>query len=285
MRIFRSLQDDSVSMFANRDADSVLTSTSVGSSKWSMNFEFDGELFSTQLYRAWFRKLASSSRSFRRQRDAGIERQLEHQRPPVLSDAATASAAAETSSTVVSSTQESSTRDGDDGVGIKMQPLGQSQGHSQRMTGALVGLNDLKRTRKTKSPQNIIERHLRQQKRLAKHQTRALLLGSESRQAVMEAMIHLCTNDDLIEFRTHVHEFLIDCAKCLAEHVQALETTPPTEEALELAKRITDYCPKWEETIYHVPGLAESLIAFVESEFVTNLLTHGSDLGLPTNAK
>ncbi|EWY97184.1 hypothetical protein FOYG_05661 [Fusarium oxysporum NRRL 32931] len=61
-KIIRALQDmdrDTASLIVHRDSDSIVTATSVNSSRWSVQFAFDRELFITKVYDRWIRKLAT----------------------------------------------------------------------------------------------------------------------------------------------------------------------------------------------------------------------------------
>jgi hypothetical protein len=52
------MEDDSISMIVHRDVDSLLsnyTNTSISSSKRSLVFEFDRELFVSRIYERWIR--------------------------------------------------------------------------------------------------------------------------------------------------------------------------------------------------------------------------------------
>ncbi|KAF5966534.1 quinate transporter protein [Fusarium bulbicola] len=62
-KLVRALQDmdrDTASLIVHRDSDSILTATSVSSSRWSVQFAFDRELFITKVYDKWIRKLATT---------------------------------------------------------------------------------------------------------------------------------------------------------------------------------------------------------------------------------
>ncbi|KAH7222431.1 G-protein alpha subunit-domain-containing protein [Fusarium oxysporum] len=65
-KIIRALQDmdrDTASLIVHRDSDSIITATSVSSSRWSVQFAFDRELFITKVYEKWIRKLATTRRT------------------------------------------------------------------------------------------------------------------------------------------------------------------------------------------------------------------------------
>ncbi|KAF5572555.1 GNA-3 g alpha subunit GNA-3 [Fusarium pseudoanthophilum] len=67
-KLVRALQDmdrDTASLIVHRDSDSIITATSVSSSRWSFQFAFDRELFITKVYDKWIRKLATTQRSAR----------------------------------------------------------------------------------------------------------------------------------------------------------------------------------------------------------------------------
>ncbi|KAM0085852.1 hypothetical protein ACKRZS_001839 [Fusarium odoratissimum] len=65
-KIIQALQDmdrDTASLIVHRDSDSIVTATSVNSSRWSARFAFDRELFITKVYEKWIRKLATTRRT------------------------------------------------------------------------------------------------------------------------------------------------------------------------------------------------------------------------------
>jgi guanine nucleotide-binding protein G(i) subunit alpha len=67
-KIVQALQDmdrDTASLIVLRDSDSdsIITATSISSSRWSVQFAFDRELFITKVYDKWIRKLATTRRT------------------------------------------------------------------------------------------------------------------------------------------------------------------------------------------------------------------------------
>ncbi|EXL94961.1 hypothetical protein NOF04DRAFT_11123 [Fusarium oxysporum II5] len=65
-KFIQALQDmdrDTASLIVHRDSDSIVTATSVNSSRWSVQFAFDRELFITKVYEKWIRKLATARRT------------------------------------------------------------------------------------------------------------------------------------------------------------------------------------------------------------------------------
>ncbi|KAH7248547.1 G-protein alpha subunit-domain-containing protein [Fusarium redolens] len=65
-KLVRALQDmdrDTASLIVHRDSDSIITATSISSSRWSVQFAFDRELFITKVYDKWIRKLATTRRT------------------------------------------------------------------------------------------------------------------------------------------------------------------------------------------------------------------------------
>lgn len=51
---------DTASLIVHRDSDSIVTASSVSSSRWSVQFAFDRELFISKVYDKWIRKLATT---------------------------------------------------------------------------------------------------------------------------------------------------------------------------------------------------------------------------------
>jgi guanine nucleotide-binding protein subunit alpha len=67
-KVFKKMEDDTVSLMVHRDVDSMMTSctaTSISSSKRSIIFDFDTELFVSRIYQKWIR--GSVKRSLRLQ--------------------------------------------------------------------------------------------------------------------------------------------------------------------------------------------------------------------------
>ncbi|KAF5975484.1 GNA-3 g alpha subunit GNA-3 [Fusarium coicis] len=65
-KLVQALQDmdrDTASLIVHRDSDSIITATSVSSSRWSVQFAFDRELFISKVYDKWIRKLATTRRA------------------------------------------------------------------------------------------------------------------------------------------------------------------------------------------------------------------------------
>ncbi|RGP78862.1 hypothetical protein FLONG3_3061 [Fusarium longipes] len=58
VRVFQAMNQDTASLFVHRDNDSIMTATSVSSSKWSLQFSFDKEILVTNVYERWIRKFA-----------------------------------------------------------------------------------------------------------------------------------------------------------------------------------------------------------------------------------
>lgn len=59
IQVFQQMDRDTASLIVHRDSDSIITATSASSSKWSVQFAFDSELFITRVYDRWIRKLAT----------------------------------------------------------------------------------------------------------------------------------------------------------------------------------------------------------------------------------
>jgi guanine nucleotide-binding protein G(i) subunit alpha len=58
VRVLRDINRDTASLIVHHDTDSIVTVTSVSSSKWSLQFDFDKELLVTNVYERWIRKFA-----------------------------------------------------------------------------------------------------------------------------------------------------------------------------------------------------------------------------------
>ncbi|KAF5655736.1 GNA-3 g alpha subunit GNA-3 [Fusarium heterosporum] len=67
IQAFQQMDKDTASLIVHRDSASIMTATSINSSKWSIHFAFDSDLFTTSVYGKWIRKLATNRKEERTQ--------------------------------------------------------------------------------------------------------------------------------------------------------------------------------------------------------------------------
>ncbi|KAF5723282.1 GNA-3 g alpha subunit GNA-3 [Fusarium mundagurra] len=173
-KLVRALQDmdrDTASLIVHRDSDSVVTATSISSSRWSVQFAFDRELFITKAYEKWIRKLATTRRSNSHGSDDTTSAPTDEQQPTLTHTEAATSEEPYGSSANSGERMNTSTRTT---VGIEMQPLRRSR------TRTSLKLQ-------TKESQRIYQ-NLREYLKLVDREIKVVILGSKSRKRVFEEM-------------------------------------------------------------------------------------------------
>ncbi|RKK94334.1 hypothetical protein BFJ71_g8985 [Fusarium oxysporum] len=182
-KIIRALEEmgrDTASLIVHRDSDSIVTATSVSSSRWSVQFAFDRELFITKVYEKWIRKLATT----RRTHSATI--QGEQQRP---SDPQAPPPGPPTEQATLTRTQSVASRDSSrssQSIGERITSLGRTA-----MSIELKPLN-LTRTRSDSKLQakesRRIDQKLKDDSESANRQIKAVIMGSDTRKQVFEGI-------------------------------------------------------------------------------------------------
>ncbi|EXL93480.1 G-protein alpha subunit-domain-containing protein [Fusarium oxysporum II5] len=182
-KIIRALEEmgrDTASLIVHRDSDSIVTATSVSSSRWSVQFAFDRELFITKVYEKWIRKLATT----RRTHSATI--QGEQQRP---SDPQAPPPAPLTEQATLTRTQSVASRDSSrssQSIGERITSLGR--------TAMSIELKPLNLTRprsdsKLKARESRrIDQKLKDDSESANRQIKAVIVGSDTRKQVFEGI-------------------------------------------------------------------------------------------------
>ncbi|KAG5749070.1 hypothetical protein H9Q70_008263 [Fusarium xylarioides] len=173
-KLIRALQDidrDTASLIVHRDSDSIITATSVSSSRWSVQFAFDRELFITKVYDKWIRKLAMTRRSNSYgSKDTKSAPTNEQQTTLTRTDTAASeesSRPSETSGARMNTLAHTT-------MGTEMQPLGRSRTRSSLEL-------------QTKESHRI-DRNLRRDMKSADQEIKVIVLGSVSRKRVFEEM-------------------------------------------------------------------------------------------------
>ncbi|KAF4947769.1 hypothetical protein FGADI_10163 [Fusarium gaditjirri] len=228
-KIIQALQDmdrDTASLIVHRDSDSVMTATSVSSSRWSVQFAFDRELFITKVYDKWIRKLATTRRSDSHRSENAT--QQDHQRISMNEDTLTSAPGDEQQTTLAhtetATPKEMSRLSANFGermhsltrMGIEMQPLRRSRTTS-----------DLKL--QTKESQRI-DQNLKEDIKSAYLTVKVVILGSKSRKRVFEEMRlsdgqQCYTADQLRMFRPIILGTVLESVQYLAKKLSSNEAT------------------------------------------------------------
>ncbi|KAG4252954.1 hypothetical protein FPRO03_08403 [Fusarium proliferatum] len=219
---------DTASLIVHRDSDSIVTATSVSSSRWSVQFAFDRELFISKVYDKWIRKLATTRRSSSHRSD---DTQQDHQsisanqttftnKPTDEEQTALTQTETDTSEVLSLSSanfgerMNSLTRTA---MGIEMQPLRRS-----RTTSSLE--------LQTKESQRI-DQNLKDDLKSAKREVKVVILGSKSRKRVFEEMRlsdgqpQCYTTEQLRLFRPIILGTVLESVQFLAKKLLVDEAT------------------------------------------------------------
>ncbi|KAF5628127.1 GNA-3 g alpha subunit GNA-3 [Fusarium tjaetaba] len=173
-KLVRALQDmdrDTASLIVHRDSDSIITATSVSSSRWSIQFAFDRELFITKVYDKWIRKLATTRRNTRHDSEDTTSAPIEEQQMALTRTETAASEEPSRSSESSGKRMDTLARAT---MGIEMQPLRQSRTRSSLKLQTKVSRR--------------IDQKLRDDLKSADREIKVMVLGSESRKRVFEEM-------------------------------------------------------------------------------------------------
>ncbi|KAF4334710.1 GNA-3 g alpha subunit GNA-3 [Fusarium beomiforme] len=242
IQAFQVMDQDTASLIVHRDSDSIITATSISSSRWSAQFAFDRELFITKVYEKWIRKLAASRRS--QSPSQGDTVQQDHKRK---------------SGTEISSHRSSSEAEKTNLVRI-FDPTGtdSSRGFvnlgerfpSSSRTAVNQDLNLLRRIpassqldpiRLQAKQSHRIDKGLKVASKLARREIKAVILGSKTRKRVFEEMrmsdgcSECYTAAQLSMFRPIIFEAIFDSVQYLVKKLISDETirADPILECLE----------------------------------------------------
>ncbi|SCV58648.1 GNA-3 g protein alpha subunit GNA-3 [Fusarium fujikuroi] len=221
---------DTASLIVHRDSDSIVTATSVSSSRWSVQFAFDRELFISKVYDKWIRKLATTRRSSSHRPDDATQRdhQLISANQTSLTNQPTDDGQQTTLTQTETNTSEelylSSANFGErmnsltrTAMGIEMQPLRRS-----RTTSSLE--------LQTKESQRI-DQNLKDDLKSAKREIKVVILGSKSRKRVFEEMRlsdgqpQCYTTEQLRLFRPIILGTVLESVQFLAKKLLVSEAT------------------------------------------------------------
>nr|RBQ96769.1 hypothetical protein FVER53263_20490 [Fusarium verticillioides] len=173
-KIIQALEDmdrDTASLIVHRDSDSIITATSVSSSRWSVQFAFDRELFITKVYDKWIRKLATTRRSNRHGSEDTTSASTDKQQTTLAHTETATSEQPLQSPTNFEEPMNTLTRTS---IGIEMQSLRRIRSRSSLKL-------------QTKESQRI-DQNSRHDSKSANREIKVVILGSNSRKRVFEEM-------------------------------------------------------------------------------------------------
>lgn len=222
-KIIQALQDmdrDTTSLIVHQDSDSIIIATSVSSSRWSVQFAFDRELFTTKVYEKWIRKLATT----RRTNSHGPEdsTQKDHQQIS-NNEIVFTSAYTDEEQNSFKHTQT-----------VKSEPSRPSSNFGERMnsltrTALGIELQPLKRDRTTSDlrlqtkESRRIDQSLKDDSKLTQGEVKVAILGSKTRKRVFEEMRlsaghpQCYTVSQLCIFRPIILGAVFESVQCLAK--------------------------------------------------------------------
>ncbi|KAF5611414.1 GNA-3 g alpha subunit GNA-3 [Fusarium subglutinans] len=231
-KIIQALEDmdrDTASLIVHRDSDSIITATSVSSSRWPVQFAFDRELFITKVYDKWIRKLATARRSnSHRSKDTTQQdnQQISN------NDATFSSASTDEQQTTLVHAETTTSEE----VIRSSASLGE-QMNSLTETAVDIYMQPLKRGRarsrlklQTKNSQRI-DQNLKDDSKSTNREVKVVILGSKSRKRVFEEMRlsdyqpQCYTTEQLRMFRPIILGIVLEGIQYLAKRLLADKTT------------------------------------------------------------
>ncbi|KAI1011380.1 hypothetical protein LB504_002135 [Fusarium proliferatum] len=216
-KIIQALEDmdrGTASLIVHRDSDSIVTATSVSSSRWSVQFAFDRELFISKVYDKWIRKLATARRS-NGHRSEDTRRAPTDEQQTTLTD--TVAATSEEPSRSSANFGERMNTFTKTSIGIEMQPLRRGRTTSNLRL-------------QTKEYQ-LIDQNLKEDLKSTKREVKVVILGSKSRKRVFEEMRlsaghpQCYTAEQLRVFRPIILGTVLESVQYLAKKLLANEAT------------------------------------------------------------
>ncbi|KAF5675861.1 GNA-3 g alpha subunit GNA-3 [Fusarium circinatum] len=231
-KVIQALEDmdrDTASLIVHRDSDSIITATSVSSSRWSVQFAFDRELFITKVYDKWIRKLATARRSNSHRSEDTT--QQDHQQLS-NNDATFSSASIDEQQTTLVHAETTTSEE----------PIRSSAGLGEQMDSLMstamgIEMQPLRRSR-TASRLNLqikesqrIDQNLRDDFKSANREIKVVILGSKSRKRVFEEIRlsdgqpQCYTTEQLRLFRPIILGTVLESVQYLAKKLLADEAT------------------------------------------------------------
>ncbi|KAH7247273.1 uncharacterized protein BKA55DRAFT_540604 [Fusarium redolens] len=216
IRAFEEVDRDTASLIVHRDTDSIVTATSVSSSRWSVQFAFDKELFITRVYERWIRNLATMRRT---QSQVQSNTSQENKQQSFDSDLSLSNRPSQIEGTIMTRTDT------------------MASGRSSRSSLSLgERITSFRRSAKGQESQPLaeklqaeeshrIDQKLKDESKLASREIKAVIFGLKIRKRMFEEMRRFSgqpcyTNEQLAFFRPIIFETLIRSVKYLAEALQ-----------------------------------------------------------------
>ncbi|RKK63895.1 hypothetical protein BFJ69_g16815 [Fusarium oxysporum] len=289
IRVFREMERDTASLIVHRDTDSIVTATSVSSSKWSLQFTFDKELLVTNVYERWIRKFAKPRTTNMRlhndtMRDDLLESangKMSSPNPPIQTEQNTAtrinSAISEASPQQPLNLSERFDFLMRDAMNIELEPLNPSR---------IIG--DLQQQAKESSK---VDRNQKDDLRLGRREVKVAILGSKTRKQVFEEMMlednmHMrCYPEkQLCLFRPIILTTVLDCSRYLADALQFHQKIKESDPIRHCLKYILTYNQGVEPDITLSKEFATAMVQIMEHP-ATKTLMEAIDFILPANGK
>ncbi|RBA17471.1 hypothetical protein FPRO05_02195 [Fusarium proliferatum] len=219
---------DTASLIVHRDSDSIVTATSVSSSRWSVQFAFDRELFISKVYDKWIRKLATTRRSSSHRSD---DTQQDHQSISANQTTFTNKPTDE-EQTALTQTETDTSED----LSLSSANFGERM-NSLTRTAMGIEMQPLRRSRTTSSLElqtkesQRIDQNLKDDLKSAKREVKVVILGSKSRKRVFEEMRlsdgqpQCYTTEQLRLFRPIILGTVLESVQFLAKKLLVDEAT------------------------------------------------------------
>ncbi|KAF4993760.1 hypothetical protein FGRMN_6234 [Fusarium graminum] len=246
IQAFQQMDQDTASLIAHRDSASIMTATSVNSSKWSIQFAFDRDLFITRVYDKWIRKIATN-RKEERTRYRGSVHQSKRYTPDVeLSATRLPSISINDHATTCDDSSQSSAKVSEQ-ISNSLTPtrnIGDLEPQSKKYQGA--------------------SRDNESSHKGSRVDVKVAVLGSKTRKRVVEEMKRVngdqCyTEEQLSLFRPMILEFTLESAKSLADNL--LYSLPMVE--LNLVRHSLEYILAYGDNSKHETVLSPQLAVAV----------------------
>jgi guanine nucleotide-binding protein G(i) subunit alpha len=280
---------DTDSLIVHRDTDSIVTATSVSSSKWSLQFAFDKELLVTNVYERWIRKLAKPRTTHMQLQSDTTREDLQETadgtmplpNPPVQTEQNIVIRV--NSATSGASSQQSLN-------------LGE-RFNSLRRSAMDIELQPLKRNRTTSDLQQQakesqkIDRNLDYDSKLARQEVRVAILGSRTRKRVVEEMrreenfhVKCYAEEQLCLFRPIILRTVVDGGRYLVDALQRHQKIRESDPIQHCLEYISTYKEKLKPDVRLSDEFATAMAQIMEHP-ATKTLMEAEDFDLPDNGK
>lgn len=220
---------DTASLIVHRDSDSIVSATSASSSRWSVQFAFDRELFISKVYDKWIRKLATTRRSSSHRPDDSM--QQEHQ-PIAASQTSFTNQPTDEQQTALTKTETYTSEE----LSLSSANFGERM-NSLTRTAMGIEMHPLRRSRTTSSLElqtkesQRIDQNLKDDLKSAKREVKVVILGAKSRKRFFEEMRlsdgqpQCYTTEQLRLFRPIILGTVLESVQFLAKKLLVSEAT------------------------------------------------------------